>query len=160
GTASPGIDYGALPGIVTIPIGQTSAPIPVVPINDVTVEAAETVAVTLTPGPAYTVGSPSAATVTIISDDGTAEIVLDNLPAGQADSARTFTGSWCVSGGAGPFGADSLYSCGAGLNTYRWRPAIPVWGTYDVYVWWSFHPNRSTAVPVSVIHAGGTTTRT
>jgi len=33
-------------------------------------------------------------------------------------------------------------------------------GSYNVYVWWTSHTNRSTAVPISVTHAGGTTTKT
>jgi hypothetical protein len=159
GTATPGSDYATLPGTVIIPVGQATAPIPVTPIDDPAVEPAETVVVTLGPGLGYTVGSPAAATVTIVSNDGASEIILDNLPAGDEDAARTFTGSWCLSGGIGPLGTDSLYSCGAGLDTYRWTPAIPAAGAYDVSVWWTAHPNRSTAVPISVAHAGGITTR-
>jgi len=87
------------------------------------------------------------------------EIIVDNLPAGAQDAARTFTGTWCPSGGSGSFGADSLYSCGAGLDTYRWTPTMPAAGTFDVYVWWSSHPNRSTTVPITVTHAAGSTTQ-
>jgi PKD repeat protein len=88
------------------------------------------------------------------------EIVIDNAPVGAADTTRSFTGTWCVSSGSGPYGADSLYSCGSGLDTYRWTPVIATAGTYDVYVRWTQHPNRSTGVPIAVAHAGGTTTRT
>jgi hypothetical protein len=48
-----------------------------------------------------------------------------------------------------------LYSCGAALDTYRWKPNLPSAGRYDVYVWWSSNPNRSGNVPVSVKHSGG-----
>jgi PKD repeat protein len=88
------------------------------------------------------------------------EIIIDNAPKGSADATHSFTGTWCVSGASGPYGTDSLYSCGSGTDTYRWTPAIPAAGTYDVYVRWTQHPNRSTAVPIAVRHAGGTTTRT
>jgi len=56
------------------------------------------------------------------------------------------------------FGSNSLYSCGTAQDTYRWTPSIPTSGTYNVYVWWTAHANRSTAVPISVVHANGTTT--
>jgi subtilisin family serine protease len=82
-----------------------------------------------------------------------AEIVIDNSQAGTS-----FTGEWCVSASSGFFGTNSLYSCGAGLDTYRWTPSIPATRLYKVYIWWTAHANRSTAVPISVTHAGGTTT--
>jgi hypothetical protein len=88
------------------------------------------------------------------------EIVIDNAPAGTADASRSFTGTWCVSEAPSPLGADSLFSCGGSLDTYRWTPTITATRAYDVYVRWTQHVNRSTAVPISVTHAGGTTTRT
>jgi hypothetical protein len=88
------------------------------------------------------------------------EIVIDNATVGNKDATRTFTGTWCVSSAPSPFGADSLYSCGSGLDTYRWTPAISSAGAYDVYVRWTAHPNRSTGVPVVVRHASGTTSHT
>ena len=33
-------------------------------------------------------------------------------------------------------------------------------GSYNVYIWWTSYSTRSTAVPVSVTHAGATTTKT
>jgi len=65
-----------------------------------------------------------------------------------------------VSAATNFYGSSSLYSCGSGTDTYRWTPTIPTVGIYDVYVWWTTHANRSTTVPVSVTHAGGSTTRT
>jgi hypothetical protein len=81
-------------------------------------------------------------------------LIIDN---GQAGTS--FTGSWCVSTATSFFGTNSLYSCGAGPDTYRWTPSIPTARVYAVYVWWTTHVNRSTAVPISVVHAGGTTTK-
>ena len=75
GTATSGSDYAALSGTVTIPVGAASATITVAPVNDTLVEANETVIATLSASAAYTVGSPSSATVTIVSDD-----VNANLP--------------------------------------------------------------------------------
>ena len=79
---------------------------------------------------------------------------------GAQDGQRTFTGTWCVSGATDFYGTDSLYSCGGGVDTYRWTPTIPSAASYDVYVWWTNHVNRSTAVPITVVHAAGATTRT
>ena len=86
------------------------------------------------------------------------EIILDNATLGVQDTAggRTFAGTWCTSVATSKFGTDSLYSCGAGLDTYRWTPNIAAEASYDLYVWWSTHPNRSTNVPIAVTHADGT----
>jgi hypothetical protein len=84
------------------------------------------------------------------------EIVIDNANAGVQGGGRNFTGEWCLSSAPNPFGPNSLYSCGGGLDTYRWTPTIPVMRAYDVYVRWTSHPNRATSVPVSVVHAAGT----
>ena len=48
-----------------IPAGSASAPITVTPIDDAASEGDETVVATLSSSASYTVGSPSAATVTI-----------------------------------------------------------------------------------------------
>ena len=84
-----------------------------------------------------------------------AEIIIDNGTAGTSS-----TGTWCGSAATNFYGADSLYSCGGGVNTYRWTPTIGVAATYDVYVWWTTHPNRSTSVPITVVHAAGSAPRT
>jgi hypothetical protein len=65
GTATAGIDYSALPPAVTIPPGEISAPLQVVPIADQLAEGAETVRLTIAAGAAYRIGSPGAATVTL-----------------------------------------------------------------------------------------------
>jgi endoglucanase len=72
----------------------------------------------------------------------------------------TFTGRWCLSSATNAFDGDSLYSCGSSGDVYRWTPDIPVTGTYEVYVWVTPHPSRSTAVPVTVAYATGRATRT
>ena len=54
---------------VTIPAGAASARISVRPIDDTAVEGNETVILTLSANPAYTVGSPNTATVTIADND-------------------------------------------------------------------------------------------
>jgi hypothetical protein len=69
GTATPGSDYVALPGTVTIPAGAFTALVPVIPLQDTVPEAAETVTLTLTPDPAYAVGVPAHAAVILVSDE-------------------------------------------------------------------------------------------
>jgi len=69
GTATPGADYASLSGSVTIPAGQTTAVIPVNPIDDPDPEPTETVIVSLVTGTGYAVGSPSSATVNIADND-------------------------------------------------------------------------------------------
>jgi hypothetical protein len=69
GTATKGSDYTTLPGSVTIPAGSSSAPIIVTPIDDALVEGNETVVVKLSSKPTYAVGTPSSATVTIVSNE-------------------------------------------------------------------------------------------
>ncbi len=97
----------------------------------------------------------------VVSEGQTAvEIILDNAPAGQSGGGRTFTGTWSASIAAGYYGVDSLFSNGSGTDTYRWTPTITVAGFYNVYIRWTSHANRSTAVPIAVTHAGGTTTKT
>ena len=69
GTATNGSDYVTLPGSVVIPTGATTATFVVTPINDTVMEGDETVIATLTPNPAYVIGSYSSATVTMTSDE-------------------------------------------------------------------------------------------
>ena len=71
GTAGPGVDYVALSGNVTIPAGASTALIIVTPLDDTLVESNETIVVTILSASGYTVGTPSAATVKIASDDST-----------------------------------------------------------------------------------------
>jgi hypothetical protein len=69
GTATPGADYTSIGTSVTLPAGQSAAPITVTPVDDADPEAEETVIVTLTAHASYTIGHASA-TVTLASSDG------------------------------------------------------------------------------------------
>jgi hypothetical protein len=69
GSATPGTDYVALPSSVTIPAGSVTAIVTVTPINDALVEPNETVVLTVSGSPNYTVGPSGSATVTLVSDD-------------------------------------------------------------------------------------------
>ena len=64
GTAGPGTDYTTLSGMLTIPIGATSALISVNPLSNPSATS-PTLQITLASGAGYTVGSPDTATMTI-----------------------------------------------------------------------------------------------
>lgn len=78
GSATNGTDYTSLSGSVTIPAGQTTASLTVIPVNDTTVEPAETVQIQLAASDLYNIGSPASDTVTILSDD-----VIDDFESGS-----------------------------------------------------------------------------
>lgn len=69
GTAISGTDYTGGVATVVIPAGATTATITINPTVDGTVEADETVTLTVAAGTGYTVGVPAAATGTILNDD-------------------------------------------------------------------------------------------
>lgn len=121
GTAINGTDYVSLPGSVTIPAGQSSAPILITTIDDSNVEGNETVVITLSANAAYTVGSPVAATVTIVDNDSPpAGPTLTASPASVAPGG-TETANW--SGIVNPSGRDWIgeYALGAADGSYqRW----------------------------------------
>lgn len=71
GTAINGVDYEPISSSVTIPNGQISSTVTILPVDDMLVEGNETVTLTLTTGSGYVVGSPSTATLTITDNENT-----------------------------------------------------------------------------------------
>ncbi len=69
GTATPGEDYLALSGSVTLPAGQTTVEAPVTPLDDDATESDETIVLTLATGAGYSIGESDRATVTLRDDD-------------------------------------------------------------------------------------------
>ncbi|MEB1550168.1 putative Ig domain-containing protein [Xanthomonas campestris pv. campestris] len=69
GTATSGGDYTGAVGSVVVPANTTTATFPITPIADGTVEADETVIMSVVSGSGYGIGSPSSATATILNDD-------------------------------------------------------------------------------------------
>jgi hypothetical protein len=69
GTATNGVDYMMLPGVLTVPAGCSSAVILVEPNDDKLKEDSETLELTLAASPAYQIGAPDSATVTILDND-------------------------------------------------------------------------------------------
>ena len=69
GTATPGVDYVALSGSVTIPAGVASVSIVIQPIDDTIQEPTETVTVNLSTNSTYMLGSYRSATVYILDNE-------------------------------------------------------------------------------------------
>jgi PKD repeat protein len=69
GTATSGVDYIALPGMVTIPADSNSTDIQVVGIDDSIYEGTETVIVSLLTDPGYNIGTPVSAAINILDDE-------------------------------------------------------------------------------------------
>ena len=82
GTATNGVDYVALPGVVVIPAGTLSAVVSVVPLDDGPPDINRTVILKISPGTNYLVGRPAAAAAIILDSDwprATTGIVPGNL---------------------------------------------------------------------------------
>ncbi len=69
GTATSGVDYQLMPRSVLLAAGQSEALVPVIAMDDLLVEGDETVTLTLQENAAYTRGTTTAQTVTILDDD-------------------------------------------------------------------------------------------
>ncbi|MBI4392993.1 MAG: DUF1697 domain-containing protein [Euryarchaeota archaeon] len=100
GTATNVVDYAlsgnASSSTVTIPAGALAANVTVTPVDDASIEAAETSIMTLQGSPfgAYTLGSPSAATVTIADNDVSGvTLSLAGSPMAEAAGMATLTAS-------------------------------------------------------------------
>jgi hypothetical protein len=68
--------FTATSGTVVIPSGSSTATVTVDPSLDLTVEPDETVDLTVTSGVGYTIGSPNAASGTIVNDDTTVSVAV------------------------------------------------------------------------------------
>jgi hypothetical protein len=78
GTATNGVDYAMLPGLVTIPAGQRAALVSVVPLDDGPPDINSTVILKLTPStntpPDYLLGLPASAAALILDSQWPAPI--------------------------------------------------------------------------------------
>ena len=83
--------------------------------------------------------------VQIIDLDSPREIIVDNNDAGAIA-----TGTWPVSGGANPYGTDSLYSRTTG-NTFEWTADLVPGAQYAVFMWWTTWSSRRTNLPVEIL---------
>lgn len=104
GTATSGTDYAAITSPLVIAAGNTSGTITVNPTADATIEADETVTLTLNAGAGYTVGVPSSATGTILNDD-LPNLTINDVTANEGNAGTTnFTFTVSLSAPAGPGG--------------------------------------------------------
>lgn len=88
GTADEGDDYADLTGSMVIEEGESTGTITITPINDSDIESNETVVLTLVNGSGYTVGAPSSASVTIVSDDdNVAQITASDDTAAESNGS-------------------------------------------------------------------------
>ncbi len=92
GSAAHGVDYAALPGVLTIPAGSTVGSVTVVPKNDAFGEPQQTVSLQLRGKATYVVGEPGNATVTITdsSDPPVVAIGVSDGDAGEPLSPGKF----------------------------------------------------------------------
>src|SRR5574340_284007 len=80
-----------------------------------------------------------------------ADVIIDN-----GGTGTSYTGSWKVSGGTTPYGADSLWSRNGA--TYTWSLSGQPSGQYEVSMWWSALSSRPANVAVTITHRDGTST--
>ena len=92
GSATPGLDYKALTGVLVIPAGASSGEIVIDPIADNVGELMESVIVTLGSGVGYTLGVNTSATAVIENvSDNTVSVSATDPAASEAGHAGTFT---------------------------------------------------------------------
>ena len=93
GTATAGDDYAAITAAVTIPGGQNSVNIPVTVMDDQSIEATETVVMTLAGGnsTSFTFTGTGSATVDIADDESTVPASLELAISKSADGAEPGT---------------------------------------------------------------------
>jgi large repetitive protein len=104
GTATNGTDYATITSPLVIPAGNTVGTITINPTADTTIEADETVALTLSAGTGYTVGIPNAASGTILNDD-LPNLTINDVTGAEGNSGTTnFTFTASLSAPAGPGG--------------------------------------------------------
>ena len=91
GTATPGLDYTNVTGVLTFGFGQTLLPITVPIVNDVALEPSETFTVRLlNASVGSTIISPSNAVVTILEDDANVSFVVPSLTVAESGGSAFF----------------------------------------------------------------------
>jgi hypothetical protein len=91
--------------------------------------------------------------VTVSNGDTDIELIVDNQ-----DSNTEKTGTWKNSSGPDPWAGQSVFNNSD--SVFRWLPAIPESGRYEVYAWWTYHSYRSSTVPYRIGHDAGVATVT
>lgn len=71
------------------------------------------------------------------------------------------TGSWKTAAvQTDRYGVNYLHddNSGKGSKSVTFTPDLPVTATYSVYMMWPQHINRSTAIPLDIVHSAGMAT--
>jgi Ca2+-binding RTX toxin-like protein len=90
GTATSGTDYATLEQTVTIPAGQESIEVTVLPADDADIEGSETVSITLIDSNGYDLNVAAAgATVTIADNDVLPTVSIDDVSFSEGNSGTT-----------------------------------------------------------------------
>lgn len=113
GTATPGVDYVALSGTLTMGKNAT-ATVTVTPINDAIAEDAKSVILTITPDPSYTVDLENSATVTIRDDDA---VNMVSVSSQFAAMSETVAGKFYFSRAASTASAITVHYAVSGTAT-------------------------------------------
>lgn len=66
----------------------------------------------------------------------------------------SYTGTWLISESTNPFGTNSLWSRDGATYTWNFEPTVS--GFYDIDMWWTAWPTRSTDIPVDIEYGGNT----
>ncbi|MCK9275823.1 MAG: hypothetical protein M0P57_12115, partial [Syntrophales bacterium] len=77
------------------------------------------------------------------------DILVDN----GASPGTAQTGTWNLSGGTDPYGGESLWSRNGA--TYTWQFDSQPSGTYEVLMWWSGYPSRTSNIAVTINEQNG-----
>lgn len=135
GTATSGTDYTSLGTSVTFNAGSATATKTVAPIQDTTVEGAETVIATVTGGTGYAVGTPSSATVNLADDDSAVSDANALAIAASSGDSTTTPSDANASGGV-----FFVYLSNAPTGDFvSFTVNVPVTATYAVNV--RYHKN-------------------
>ena len=97
-----------------------------------------------------TINAPTTVTSNFAAVSTPTEIIIDNR-----NATTSKRGTWSVSRGAKPYGADSFWSRDGATFTWYFTP--PQSGNYKLSMWWTYWSSRSTSVPVDIEHSGATT---
>ena len=89
----------------------------------------------------------------VVSENMQLEIsdIIDNR-----DAETSQIGDWGVSGGADPYGEDSVWSRNGA--TFTWHITTSKSGFYEVSMRWTAWPSRGLNIPVDIGHSDGVTT--
>ena len=90
----------------------------------------------------------AAAQASLVVNSTDVTVIIDNR-----SSTISKTGTWQVSSATGFYGSDSEWGRDGATFTWRFRPTIS--GFYQVSMWWTEWPSRSTNIPVVIQYAGG-----